>query len=413
LTGKQILELSDRYVMNTYGRLPLAPVKGAGVRLWDADGKEYLDFVAGIAVCALGHCHPAVAEAVAEQARRLMHVSNLYYIESQARLAQLLVENSCGDRVFFCNSGAEANEAAIKLARKYAKLHCGPEKYEIITALKSFHGRTLATITATGQPKYQKGFEPLPPGFKYVPFNDLAALEAAVGPHTCAVMLEPVQGEGGVHPAQSDYLKGVADLCRRHGLLLIFDEVQCGLGRTGRLFAYQHYGVEPDLFTLAKALGNGFPIGAMIAKEKVAAAFSPGDHASTFGGNPLACTAALATLEYMLKNGVVENAARVGAYLKERLVELAGRFPFIREVRGLGLLLGLELTIEGAPIVSRCRERGLLINCVDDRILRFLPPLIIGTEEVDQAAGILKEVFREVAHERRGFSKGVQEDGQK
>ncbi len=395
MTGKHILELSDRYVMNTYGRIPLTPVKGAGTRLWDADGKEYLDFVAGIAVCALGHCHPAVAEAVAEQARRLMHVSNLYYIEPQARLAQLLVENSCGDRVFFCNSGAEANEAAIKLARKYAKLHGGPDKYEIITAFKSFHGRTLATITATGQPKYQKGFEPLPPGFKYVPFNDLSALEAAAGPHTCAVLLEPVQGEGGIHPAQKDYLKGVADLCRRHGLLLIFDEVQCGLGRTGRLFAYEHYGVKPDILTLAKALGNGFPIGAMVAKEKVADAFSPGDHASTFGGNPLACTAALATLEYMLSHGVIENAARMGAYFKERLVELAGRFSFIREVRGLGLLLGLELTIEGAPIVSRCRERGLLINCVDGRILRFLPPLIIGTEEVDQAAGILKEVFRE------------------
>lgn len=413
MTGEQIMELSKKYIMQTYGRIPLVPVKGAGARLWDASGKEYLDFVAGIAVCSLGHCHPAVVEAINVQARQLMHISNLYYIEPQAKLAQLLVQHSCGERVFFCNSGAEANEAAIKLARKYAKLHNGPEKFEIITALKSFHGRTLATITATGQTKYQKGFEPLPPGFKYVPFNDLGALEAAIGPHTCAVMLEPVQGEGGVHVARSDYLKGVQDLCKRHNLLLIFDEVQCGLGRTGKFLAYQHYNVEPDIFTLAKALGNGFPIGAMVAKEKVATAFSPGDHASTFGGNPLACTAALATLEYLLNNEVIENAARVGAYLKERLVELAGQFPFIREVRGLGLLLGLELTIEGAPIVSRCRERGLLINCVDGRILRFLPPLIIGTEEVDQAAGILKEVFREVAHERRGFSKGVQEDGQK
>ena len=398
MTGQEIMELSDRYVMNTYGRIPLTPVKGAGARLWDADGKEYLDFVAGIAVCALGHSLPAVAQAVAEQARRLLHVSNLYYIEPQARLAQLPAENSCGDRVFFCNSGAEANAAAIKLARKYVKLHGGPEKYEIITALKSFHGRTLATVTATGQPKYQKGFEPLPPGFKYVPFNDLSALEAAVGPHTCAALLEPVQGEGGVHPAQSDYLKGVQDLCRRRGLLLIFDEVQCGLGRTGRFFAYEHYGVEPDIFTLAKALGNGFPIGAMVAREEVAAAFSPGDHASTFGGNPLACAAALATLEYMLGHGVIENAARVGAYFKERLLELAGEFPFIREVRGVGLLLGIELTIEGAPIVARCRERGLLLNCVDGRILRFLPPLIIGTEEVDTAAGILKEVFQEAAY---------------
>ncbi|MEW6426318.1 MAG: aminotransferase class III-fold pyridoxal phosphate-dependent enzyme, partial [Bacillota bacterium] len=238
MTGQEIMELSHQYVMNTYSRIPLAPVKGSGARLWDADGKEYLDFVAGIAVCALGHGHPAVAEAVAEQVRRLMHVSNLYYIEPQALLARLLAENSCGDRVFFCNSGAEANEAAIKLARKYAKLHDGPEKYEIITALKSFHGRTLATITATGQPKYQKGFEPLPPGFQYVPFNDLDALEAAVGPYTCAVMLEAVQGEGGVHVARKDYLEGVRELCTRRNLLLIFDEVQCGLGRTGKFLAY-------------------------------------------------------------------------------------------------------------------------------------------------------------------------------
>ena len=397
MTNEQIAELTRKYVMHTYNRLPIAPVKGAGARLWDADGKEYLDFVAGIAVCALGHAHPAVAEAVAEQARRLVHVSNLYHIAPQARLAQLLVENSCGDRVFFCNSGAEANEAAIKLARKYAKLRLGPDKYEIITALKSFHGRTLATVTATGQTKYQKGFEPLPPGFKYVPFNDLEALEAAVGPHTCAVLLEPVQGEGGVHPATQEYLAGVRELCSRRGLLLIFDEIQCGLGRTGRLFAYQHYGVEPDVFTLAKALGNGFPIGAMVAKEEVAAAFSPGDHASTFGGNPLACAAAVATLEYMLANGVVENAARVGAYFKDRLAGLAEEFPFVREVRGLGLMLGAELATEGAPVVDRCRERGLLINCVDGHILRFLPPLVIGPEEVDEALEILRETFREVA----------------
>lgn len=396
MTNEQIAELTRKYVMHTYNRLPIAPVKGAGARLWDADGKEYLDFVAGIAVCALGHAHPAVAEAVAEQARRLVHVSNLYHIAPQARLAQLLVENSCGDRVFFCNSGAEANEAAIKLARKYAKLRLGPDKYEIITALKSFHGRTLATVTATGQTKYQKGFEPLPPGFQYVPFNDLEALEAAVGPHTCAVLLEPVQGEGGVYPATPEYLAGVRELCSRRGLLLIFDEIQCGLGRTGRLFAYQHYGVEPDVFTLAKALGNGFPIGALVAKEEVAAAFSPGDHASTFGGNPLACAAAVATLEYMLANGVVENAARVGAYFKDRLAGLAKEFPFVREVRGLGLMLGAELDTEGAPVVDRCRERGLLINCVDGHILRFLPPLVIGPEEVDEALEILREAFQEV-----------------
>jgi len=390
------MALSDRCVMHTYGRIPLAPVRGAGARLWDAEGREYLDFVAGIAVCSLGHCHPAVVQAVCEQAGRLMHVSNLYYIEPQAELAALLVENSCGDRVFFCNSGAEANEAAIKLARKYGKLHGGAEKIEIVTALKSFHGRTLAAITATGQPRYQKGFEPLPGGFKYVPFNDLAAMEEAVGPQTCAVLLEPVQGEGGVHPAAPEYLAGVRELCRRHGALLIFDEVQCGLGRTGRFLAYQHYGVEPDVFTLAKALGGGFPIGAMVAREEVAAVFKPGDHASTFGGNPLACAAGLAAMKYTLEHGVVENAARVGAYMKERLAEMAGRYPFIREVRGLGLLLGMELDADGNRVVAACRERGLLLNCVDGHILRFIPPLVITTGDVDAALAVLAEVLAEI-----------------
>jgi predicted acetylornithine/succinylornithine family transaminase len=387
------MELSSKYIMHTYNRIPITPVKGAGAWLWDANGKKYLDFVSGIAVCALGHCHPAVVEAITTQARQLMHVSNLYYIEPQARLAQLLVKHSCGERAFFCNSGAEANEAAIKLARKYAKGLSGPEKYEIITAWDSFHGRTLATLTATGQTKYQKGFEPLPPGFKYVPFNDLEALSVAIGEHTCAVMLEPVQGEGGVHPARNDYLKGVQDLCRRHDLLLIFDEVQCGLGRTGKLFAYQHYDVKPDIFTMAKALGNGFPIGALVANEKVAAAFSPGDHASTFGGNPLACAAALATLEYILNHQVCENAARLGEYFKERLLTLTGQYSFVQEVRGLGLMLGMELSCPGRQIVEYCQEQGLLINCVGDHILRFLPPLIISSEEVDKAVNILKTVF--------------------
>ena len=396
MTGAEIIQLTDQYVMHTYGRLPLALVRGEGARVWDADGKEYLDFVAGLAVCSLGHCHPAVVEAIAAQARTLIHVSNLYYIEPQARLARLLVEHSCGDRGFFCNSGAEANEAAIKLARKYGKLHGGPEKYEIITALQSFHGRTLAAITATAQPKYQQGFEPLPAGFKYVPFNDVEALSRAVDSRTCAVLLEPVQGEGGVHVATPAFLKTARDLCHRHGALLIFDEVQCGLGRTGKFLAYQHYGVEPDIFTLAKALGGGFPIGAMVAREEVAAAFKPGDHASTFGGNPLACAAGLAAMEYLLGEGVVENAARVGAYFQERLSELAHRFPFIREVRGRGLMLGVELSVAGKEIVDRCRERGLLINCVDGHILRFLPPLIITPADVDAAIAILSGVMGEI-----------------
>lgn len=388
MNTKEIIALSDKYVMHTYGRIGLAPVRGKGARLWDADGNEYLDFVGGLAVDSLGHCHPAVVRAIQAQAETLMHVSNLYYIEPQARLAALLAENSCCRRVFFCNSGAEANEAAIKLARKYAKKTHGPEKYEFITAEKSFHGRTLATITATGQPKYQQGFEPLPAGFKYVPFNDLDALRGAIGPHTCAVMLEPVQGEGGVHPADPAYLAGVRELCDQHGLLLVFDEVQCGLGRTGKFFAYQHYGVEPDIITLAKALGGGFPIGAMLAKEEAAAAFAPGDHASTFGGNPLACAAGLAAMKTML-DGVVENCAQVGAYLKEKLAALQNKYDFIREVRGLGLLLGMELAVEGAGYVKACQERGLLINCAAGNVLRLIPPLTITEADADRAVAIL------------------------
>jgi predicted acetylornithine/succinylornithine family transaminase len=398
MNTEEIIALTDDYVMHTYGRIPLALVRGEGARVWDAEGREYIDFVGGLAVCSLGHCHPAVTEAIAAQARTLMHVSNLYHIEPQAKLARLLVENSCGDKVFFCNSGAEANEAAIKLARKYAKKNMGPENYEIITALKSFHGRTLATITATGQSKYQEGFEPLPQGFKYVPFNDLDALKDAIGPHTCAVMLEPVQGEGGVNEATQEYLAGARELCDQHGFLLIFDEVQCGLGRTGKFLTYQHYGVGPDIITLAKALGGGFPIGAMLAREGAASAFSPGDHASTFGGNPLACAAGLAVMDKLLNNGVVDNAARVGEYFKNKLATLAARYNFISEVRGRGLMLGLELALDGRDIVARCQNRGLLINCVNNNVLRFIPPLIITAKDVDAALEILTGVLDEIGH---------------
>lgn len=402
LGPQEIIALSDRYLMRTYGRAPVVPVRGAGARLWDASGREYLDFTAGVAVCSLGHCHPRVVAAVRQQAARLMHCSNLYYIEQQARLAALLAEHSGLERVFFCNSGAEAVEGAIKLARKWAKIRKGKENYEIITAFNSFHGRTLACITATGQLKYQKGFEPLPRGFRYVPFNDLSALEDAVNDHTCAVMLEPVQGEGGVNVAGGDYLRGVRELCDRAGLLLIFDEVQCGLGRTGRLFAHQHYGVKPDVMTLAKALGGGFPIGALLAREEVARAFEPGDHASTFGGNPLACAAGLAALQATLEEDLAANAARMGEYLRERLWELASRYPFVREVRGLGLMVGIELTEPGAPFVERCREKGLLINCVNGYVLRLVPPLTITEQEVDEAARVLDEVFKEAMKEGEG-----------
>lgn len=391
--SNDIIQLSDKYVMHTYGRIGLAPVRGEGARLWDAEDKEYLDFVGGIAVNSLGHCHPSVVCAIQEQAQKLMHISNLYYIESQAKLAELLVQNSCCDRVFFCNSGAEANEGAIKLARKAAKKKHGTDKFEIITMEKSFHGRTLAAITATGQPKYQQGFEPLPPGFKYVPFNDLDALGEAIGPHTCAVMLEPVQGEGGVYSASQEYMAGVRELCDKKGLLLIFDEVQCGLGRTGKFLAYQHYGIEPDIITLAKALGAGFPIGAMMAKEEVASAFAPGDHATTFGGNPLACATGLAAMQTILQDGVMQNCLRVGAYFKKKLNELVEKYSFIKEVRGMGLLLGMELEIPGGDIVDQCRQQGLLINCVNNNVLRFTPPLIIGIEDVDQAIDVLEGVL--------------------
>ena len=396
MKNQEIINMGQQYVMNTYGRLPMALVKGEGPWVWDADGRKYLDFVGGLAVNSLGHAHPKVAEAICRQAATLLHCSNIYWIEPQVKLAKLLVENSCAGKAFFCNSGAEANEGAIKLARKFAKKNLGPNQYEVISATNSFHGRTLATVTATGQTKYQKGFEPLPPGFRHVPFNDLAALEESIGPQTCAVMLEPVQGEGGVIPADPGYLAGVAQLCRDKGLLLIFDEVQCGLGRTGKFLAHQHYGVEPDIITLAKALGGGFPIGALLAKEEVAGAFQPGDHASTFGGNPLATAAALAAMEALLQDGVQENAAKVGQYFKEKLSGLTAKHSFVREVRGLGLMLGLELSIEGKDIVAKCLEQGLLINCTNGNVLRFLPPLIITEEDVDHALAILSGAMDEV-----------------
>lgn len=393
MNTKEIIEMGDNYLMRCVGRMPLAPVRGEGAVLWDADGNKFLDFVSGIAVNAFGHCHPEIVEAISNQAKKLIHCSNLYYIEPQVLLAKLLAKNSAMGKVFFCNSGAEANEAAIKLARKCAKLQYGQQKVEIISAWQSFHGRTLAAITATGQPKYQQGFEPLPGGFKYVPFNDLDAMEKVVGPETCAVLLEPVQGEGGVNVASPYYLEGVKMLCQEHGALLIFDEVQTGLGRTGRFLAGQHYGVEADIITLAKALGGGFPIGAVLATDQVAATFQPGDHASTFGGNPLACAAALAAVDLLLTGGVLENAAEVGAYMYDKLVDLSGKYDYVQEVRGLGLLLGMELSIEGKDIVNGCREKGLLINCVNNNVLRFIPPLTITRQDVDNALEILESIM--------------------
>ncbi len=392
VTTQEWINLSDRYIMSTYKRFPIVLTRGLGVHVWDSDGRCYLDLVAGIAVCALGHAHPAVVAAVKAQAENLFHVSNLYHIAPQILLARLLVENTPFDKVFFCNSGAEANEAAIKLARKFASEQM-PGRYELITMQDSFHGRTLATVTATAQERFHVGFEPLPAGFRYVPYDDLRALEAAITDRTCGVMVEPIQGESGVVIPSPGYLQGVRRICDEKGLLMIADEVQTGIGRTGTLFACEPEEVIPDIITAAKALGNGFPIGACLAKEKIAAAFVPGSHGSTFGGNPLACAAALATLETILEEGIIDHCRDVGAYFLSRLEKLKEQHSQIKAVRGRGLILAVELTIPGAETVSKCMEKGMLINCTNGNVLRFVPPLIITKQDVDKAVGILDGVL--------------------
>ena len=393
MNDNEIKALADENIMQTYKRFPIVLVKGQGQKVWDINGKEYLDFVAGIAVCNLGHSHPGVIDALKKQLEDLTHVSNLYYIEPQARLAKLLVDNSFADKVFFCNSGAEANEAAIKLARKYAHENLGDDKFELITMKDSFHGRTMATITATGQEKFQFGFTPLLEGFTYVPFNDLNALEKAINKKTCGVMVEPIQGEGGVNIPDARYLKEVRSLCDEHKILLIVDEVQTGIGRTGKLFAYEHAGIEPDIMTLAKALGNGFPVGAMLATDKIAESFAPGNHASTFGGNPLAMAAALATLEIMLQESILDNCRKTGDYFLKELKKLEKKHALINNVRGKGLMLAVTLNMEAAEIVRECMQKGLLINSTGGKTLRFVPPLIITNKDVDQAVDILNEVM--------------------
>jgi acetylornithine aminotransferase len=390
------IERADTFMFMTYRRSPITLVKGDGCRVWDEDGKEYIDFVGGIAVCNLGHSSPLVSKAVCEQSKKLVHVSNLFYTQPQTELAQILIENSFAARVFFCNSGAEANEAAIKLARRYSREKFGPERHIIITMDNSFHGRTMATLSATGQEKIKKGFDPLLQGFRYVPFNDLRNLSSAIDGSVCAVLLEPIQGEGGVVLPDPDYLKGVREICREHGILLILDEVQVGMGRTGRLFAHQHFGITPDIMTLAKALGNGLPIGAMLATEELADAFGPGSHASTFGGTPLITAGALAVVKGLLNDGWIQNAREMGAYFKTKLTNLQGKYSIIRDVRGLGLLLGLELDRDVADIANACMERGFLINCVQERVLRFVPPLIIGKEEINLLIKCLDVLFREI-----------------
>jgi len=381
-------------VAHTYARYPVLLVRGKGTRVWDLEGEEYLDFVSGLGVCSLGHCHPKVIKAIQDQAERLIHVSNLYYIEPQIQLASLLCKHSFADKVFFCNSGAEANEGAFKLARKYAKEKMGKNRYEIITMERSFHGRTLATLTATGQEKFHKGYEPLMPGFKYVPFNDLGAVKKGIDSKTCAVMLEPIQGEGGVNCPSEGYLKALREVCDEKGLLLIFDEVQVGMGRTGKLFAYEHDGVEPDMLTLAKSLAGGVPIGALLIRKGMAESFNPGDHASTFGGNPLATAAGVAALMAMLEEGMLENCQKIGDYFLSQLEEIKIKFPFVKEVRGKGLILGMELKIDGSSIVKEMLKKKILINCTMGNVLRFLPPLIATKEEVDRVVKALEEVFQ-------------------
>lgn len=397
--GQDVMELSDQHVMHTYGRLKIAFARGEGSRLWDTQGRSYLDFVTGLAVNSLGHGYPRVKAALHEAADSLLHTSNLYYIPAQAELAARLCKITGFDRVFFANSGAEANEAAIKLARRYHYVKEGKTaRYEIITALNSFHGRTLATVTATGQSKYHAGFEPLPEGFKYVPLNDLAALEAAITPRTAAVMLEPIQGEGGVNPCTPEYLQAVRALCDRQGILLILDEVQTGVGRTGRFLAAEHFDVQADITTLAKALGAGVPIGAMLAKEDVAKGFEPGSHASTFGGNPLACRVGLAVLDALYEDGVLEAGARAGDRLKAELEALVARYPHVGgEVRGKGLILGVQLKAGGASMQARCMEKGLLVNVIQEQVLRLLPPLTVKDEEIGEALQVLDDVFKESA----------------
>jgi len=396
MNSAQWIAKADKYIMKTYGRYPLVPVRGEGCRLWDADGREYLDFLAGVAVNNLGHCHPRVVAALQKQAGELIHCSNYYHIPSQIELAELLCSHSFADRAFFCNSGAEANEAAIKLARKYSREKFGADRYEIVTALASFHGRTMATVSATGQEKIQKFFDPLLHGFRHVPFDDIDALRGAVSPATCAVMLEPIQGEGGVVVPSADYFRRVREICDEHNLLLIFDEVQVGMGRTGKLFAHEHFGITPDIMTLAKALAGGAPIGSMLAREAIAESFGPGTHGSTFGGNPLVTAAAVAAVRVILEEGILNHTEEMGEYLLGELEGLKGKFPFVTDVRGIGLMIGMELSVPAGDIVKKGLERGLLLNVAQDRVLRFVPPLIVTKAEVDRMIGILEGILAEM-----------------
>ncbi len=386
-----VIKLTEQHIAATYGRIPLALVKGKGCYVWDKSGKRYLDFVTGLAVDNLGHCHPKVVQAIRKQAGQLIHVSNLYHIEPQSLLAKELTRLSFADKVFFCNSGTEANEAAIKLARKYSSDQGHKRRHEIITFTNSFHGRTMGSLSATAQKKFHTGFQPLLPGFKYAPFNNIAAVRKAITSKTCAILIEPVQGEGGVNVPNKTFIKELRKLCTQHNLLLIFDEVQTAFGRTGTLFAYEHFGVKPDVITLAKALGGGVAIGALMTNNKVAKTFVPGTHAATFGGNPLACAAGLASLKVVSQKGFLKKARAMGDYFEGELNKLAKQFPVIKEVRGQGLMLALELKQPAASVMSDCMKQGILINCIQNTVLRFLPPLIVSKKEIGTVIQALAE----------------------
>jgi acetylornithine/N-succinyldiaminopimelate aminotransferase len=390
-----IIKDAQTFLMNTYSRQPLVLVKGRGTTVFDSDGREYLDFVAGVAVNNLGHCHPKVVVALQKQAQRLMHVSNHFHIEAQVALGKELVRNSFADKAFFCNSGTEAIEAAIKLSRRYSREIIKKDRFEVITMFGCFHGRTYGAVSATAQEKFHQGFEPMVPGFRYVPFNDSKAVEAAVTDKTCAILVEPVQGEGGVKVPAPGYLKALRAICDEHQLLLVLDEIQTGMGRTGRLFAYEHEGISPDIMALAKGLGSGMPVGALLATDKASQAFVPGTHGSTFGGNPLACAAGLASLEALLEdNIIIQNVEALGKHFMDGLRSLKAKYPFIKDVRGQGLLIGMELDFEGKEIVTECLKQGFLINCTVNTVLRFMPPLIISEEEIDQLIDALDRIFQ-------------------
>lgn len=393
---EELKSLDEKYVMQTYRRLPVAFKKGRGTRLWDIYGKEYLDFIAGLGACVLGHCHPRVTEAIFSQAERLIHTTNLFYIEPQVEVAKIIVDNTFPSKCFFCNSGAEANEGALKLARKYHYL-LGKQRKKVICAFSSFHGRTLATLSATGQPSKWEPFEPRVEGFVHIPFNDIGALENAVDEETAAVMLEPIQGEGGVNPATADFLKAARKLTECVGALLIFDEVQTGLGRTGALFAYKNFGVVPDIMTLAKGLANGVPMGAFIATPRVVSAFEFGDHGSTFGGNHLACATSKATLETIVSEDLPSNARRIGNFLFKGLRGIMKECKLVRDVRGMGLMLAIEFEKPVAKdVVYKCLEKGLILNDVTEKTVRLLPPLVLNEEDASTGLSILAETIKEL-----------------